>query len=330
MKDVYIPYPFQTLGEEDIPEFIEVSKFSESIMSKEVNIKAKLSGSELDRVWIEVVTPELQNELFLELSDSQIDLVDDDRDGIYEASYSCSLPGKYSIYFYAINSSGYSAQTVKTEFTYVPDVKQDGEINIFDLVAVGRDFGKTGKNLKSDVNGDGKVDIFDLVVVGKHFGETVKAAPAIKTRRTHSSEFDQKLLRRIYKILKSQPNPTHKMQLALVELERMLLVKNSQVKLLPDKTKLLPNYPNPFNPETWIPFKLSSDAEVSIRIYNINGKLIRKIEFGGLPAGFYLTKEKAAYWDGCNSLKERVSSGVYFVQFDADEYRQTHRMTIVK
>ena len=82
--------------------------------------------------------------------------------------------------------------------------------------------------------------------------------------------------------------------------------------IIPDKTVLLPNYPNPFNPETWIPYDLGQDTNVNINIYNLKGESIKKLYIGYQTAGSYRTKGRAAYWDGRNTIGEPVSSGVYY------------------
>ncbi len=81
---------------------------------------------------------------------------------------------------------------------------------------------------------------------------------------------------------------------------------------MPTETVLLPNYPNPFNPETWIPYDLAHDAEVSIHIHTPNREPIRKLSLGFQSAGIYRKRTRAAYWDGRNAVGERVASGVYF------------------
>ncbi len=78
---------------------------------------------------------------------------------------------------------------------------------------------------------------------------------------------------------------------------------------LPTTTQLLANYPNPFNPETWIPFQLSQDAEVRLTIYDVTGKSVRKMELGHLTAGSYSQTEKAIYWDGKTESGEQMGSG---------------------
>lgn len=96
------------------------------------------------------------------------------------------------------------------------------------------------------------------------------------------------------------------------------------------KTALYQNYPNPFNPETWIPFKLAQNANVVIRIYSAKGQLVRTITLSNQKAGAYVTKDKAAYWDGRDSLGEKVASGVYFYTLQAGEFRATRKMIIMK
>ncbi|MBI1925679.1 hypothetical protein HYR99_15670 [Candidatus Poribacteria bacterium] len=93
---------------------------------------------------------------------------------------------------------------------------------------------------------------------------------------------------------------------------------------------LLQNFPNPFNPETWIPYFLSEDAFVTIRIYNAQGELVRQLALGQRPAGSYITKGTAAYWDGRNDLGEPVSSGVYFYTLEARDFRTERRMGVVR
>ena len=96
------------------------------------------------------------------------------------------------------------------------------------------------------------------------------------------------------------------------------------------RTALLQNFPNPFNPETWIPYTLARDADVSVRIYDIQGVLVRQLEVGQQPGGSYLSRETAAYWNGKDRLGESVSSGIYFYTLKADAFSETRRMVILK
>ena len=98
----------------------------------------------------------------------------------------------------------------------------------------------------------------------------------------------------------------------------------------PTQNLLLQNYPNPFNPETWIPYQLAEDASVSVSIYDTTGKLVRTLSLGYQSAGFYNSREHAAYWDGRNALGERVASGIYFYQLTTPSFQQTRRLVILK
>jgi len=109
---------------------------------------------------------------------------------------------------------------------------------------------------------------------------------------------------------------------------------DGSVKILAPKFALLQNFPNPFNPETWIPYQLPQDADVTIRIYNQHGQLVRILNPGVQQAGSYLTKDQAAYWNGRNDVEECVASGVYFYTLDLrggnKHFRATKKMVIVK
>jgi len=96
------------------------------------------------------------------------------------------------------------------------------------------------------------------------------------------------------------------------------------------ETKLLQNFPNPFNPETWIPYELAANSVVVISIYNVNGQLVRKLNMGEEQAGYHVTKSKAAYWDGRNDCGEKIASGIYFYRLQTDFFEAMRRMVILK
>ena len=98
----------------------------------------------------------------------------------------------------------------------------------------------------------------------------------------------------------------------------------------PRRMVLLPNYPNPSNPETWIPYQLATETEVTLHIYNINGRLVRTLNLGLQPAGRYITTSRAAYWDGRNEIGEQVASGVYFYTLQTQDFTATRKMVIKK
>ena len=113
-------------------------------------------------------------------------------------------------------------------------------------------------------------------------------------------------------------------QEAILALEQLLSL------LTPKQTALLANYPNPFNPETWIPYHLANDTDVQISIYNISGALVRQLDLGHQRPGDYTNRSRAEYWDGRNGSGERVASGVYFYTLSADTFRATRKMLIGK
>jgi hypothetical protein len=96
------------------------------------------------------------------------------------------------------------------------------------------------------------------------------------------------------------------------------------------QTALHANYPNPFNPETWVPFSLASRSDVRIRIYDAGGSLVRELDLGALPAGEYRSRARAAHWDGRNRLGERVASGVYYYALAAGDLPMIRRMVVHK
>ena len=100
--------------------------------------------------------------------------------------------------------------------------------------------------------------------------------------------------------------------------------------VIPTETVLLSNYPNPFNPETWIPYQLSEASNVTVSIYSVDGKLVRTLTLGHQLAGIYQSRSRAAYWDGRNSFGERVASGLYFYTFTAGDFTATRKMLIRK
>ena len=114
------------------------------------------------------------------------------------------------------------------------------------------------------------------------------------------------------------------MKRGFVVLEQLL------ISLTPKETELLSNYPNPFNPETWIPYRLAEDAFVTLTIYDTMGQVVRTLDVGHRIASAYESRPKAIYWDGKNGLGEQVASGVYFYTLTAGDFSATRRMMILK
>ena len=206
------------------------------------------------------------------------------------------------------------------------DVDGNGVVNILDLVRIATRLGRTGPD-PADVNRDGTVNIRDIVLAAALIG-TEAAAPTADT---------------IIEIQRGHlPLQAEDIQLWLTQAQHfdsrdptfqrgVIILKHLMKALTPKKTGLLPNYPNPFNPETWIPYQLAEPADVTLTIYAADGRLIRTLSFGHQPAGIYQSKSRAAYWDGRNALGEFVASGVYFYTLKVSgEFTATRKMLIRK
>ena len=203
-------------------------------------------------------------------------------------------------------------------------------MNIQDLVLVAGRFGQTGQN-DADMNGDGVVNIFDLVTVAGAFGNAA-AAPSFHPQvlATVTAADVQGWLTQAQHMALTTPAYLR----GIAVLEQLLSA------LTPKETALLPNYPNPFNPETWIPYHLAHAADVTLTIYDTKGAVVRRLDLGHQPAGYYTDRSKAAYWNGCNASGESIASGVYFYQLRAGrsglsmphrrDYSATRKMLILK
>ena len=201
------------------------------------------------------------------------------------------------------------------------DANRDGVVDLQDLVFVASQFGQSGIENAADVNGDGTVDIADLLLVAGAL-EVDNGAPSAHSRSIVSltvAEVKQ-WLRQAQQVNAQVPV----FQRGIAALERLLAV------LTPKETVLLPNYPNPFNPETWIPYQLAETADVAIRIYATSGELVRTLALGYQSAGTYQSHSQAAYWDGKNEFGEPVASGIYFYTLSAGRFTATRRMVIRK
>ncbi len=200
------------------------------------------------------------------------------------------------------------------------DLNLDGVVNIQDLVIVSAKFGLKGRS-SADVNGDGLVDIVDLVLVANAFGANA-AAPSLNP---------QILEQLTAADVKEWLTQAQKITLTDPDYKRGITVLQQLHKaLIPKTTALLPNFPNPFNPETWIPYHLAKDADVTLHIYAMNGPLVRTLTLGHQAAGLYQNRSRAAYWDGKNEFGEKVATGVYFYTLTAGDFSATRKMLIRK
>ena len=207
------------------------------------------------------------------------------------------------------------------------DVTGNGKVNVNDLVEVARNYGKTvgaGANRRADVNNDGEVDVDDILAVIE--AVDAAAAPALTQEDIKPGSLQAADVQRWLRDAKAaNADPA-----GIAALERLLTSLNRRDLPVPKETVLLANYPNPFNPETWIPYQLSETAEVTVTIHSSDGKLVRTLELGRVPAGIYQNRSRAAYWDGQNAQGEPVASGVYFYTLKAGEFSATRKMVIRK
>ena len=212
------------------------------------------------------------------------------------------------------------------------DVSWDSNVTAYDASLVLQylvgliDFELAQQQEAADVTDNGKITALDAALILQYIvglitkfpAEPQIAAPVLATQS------EQDALKKVIAQLESTVLNEEQKQL-LEQLKRLVFKEP-----IPKKTALLQNFPNPFNPETWIPYQLSQGASVTIRIYNSNGQLIRILRLGDKNPGIYIAKDKAAYWNGRNSLGEKIASGVYYYTLIAGEFRATRKTVIMK
>ena len=204
------------------------------------------------------------------------------------------------------------------------DINRDGQVSILDIILVAQHLGKTAPpNSEIDVNGDGTISILDIILVAQHLGESTAAAPSILAMDDIHG-LDPAMIQTWIERAQVEDDGSIAFQKGIAFLQSLLAL------LIPEETELLPNYPNPFNPETWIPYQLSEPAEVTLRIYTVNGVLVRTLTLGHTPAGIYQSRSRAAYWDGRNDVGESVASGLYFYTLTAGDFTATRKLLIRK
>ena len=201
------------------------------------------------------------------------------------------------------------------------DVNRDGRVSILDLVLIAQQFGqRVPANSPVDLNGDGVVSILDLVLAIREIDNTTALAPpAFEVAGIDPATIEVWIAQ-----ARLEDDGSLAFKQGIENLENLL------ASLIPEETALLRNYPNPFNPETWIPYQLAESAEVTLTIYDINGQPVRRLALGHQAAGMYRSRSRAAYWDGRNQLGEPLASGLYFYTLTADEFTATRRMLILK
>ena len=202
------------------------------------------------------------------------------------------------------------------------DVNGDGSVNNADSDAVTVAIAAGATDAKYDVNGDGTVNVFDLVEIIANRAPGAAGAPTLFGMKLSAVQID--VIEEQIDLLIATNDRSPAAMRVLVYLQQLLVTAR------PEKTQLLANYPNPFNPETWIPYELATDTNVRLTIYNTQGVVIRTLQFGHQSAGYYTDRDRAAYWDGRNALGEQVASGLYFYQLETDEMSSLRKMVILK
>ena len=203
------------------------------------------------------------------------------------------------------------------------DLNNDGVVNILDLVLVASQFGRNDAQA-ADLNADGTVNIQDLVVIANALGGGAAAPGAEQSTAAVVNNWLQL----------ARQNAATAVQTSLPEgfsyTRGIQILEQLARALVPETTALLANYPNPFNPETWIPYQLANASDVAITIYAADGSVVRTLALGHQDVGKYHTRSQAAYWDGRNVLGETVASGVYFYTLTTGEFIATRKMLILK
>ena len=201
------------------------------------------------------------------------------------------------------------------------DINGDGVVNILDLIVIASDLGNAGANLMADVNGDGVVSVLDLILAAGMF-DGAAAAPSAQPQVPE-------ILTAVE--VEGWLTDARALQIRDPIMKRgFLMLEQLLVSLTPKETELLSNYPNPFNPETWIPYRLAEDANVTLTIYDSSGQVVRTLDVGHQIASAYESRSKAVYWDGRNEFGEPVASGIYFYTLTTGDFSATRRMVILK
>ena len=236
------------------------------------------------------------------------------------------------------------------------DINGDGQVDVLDLVLVAVFYGTRGDGLPADVNADGIVNVQDFAAVAAGVDAAddlsaqviedvllaaIEQAADLENAAGAPMGFGNRHLDTLsvsiaYGNVADALVDTRHSAVTDARLERgvtfleTLLQLLTEMDTIPETTALLPNYPNPFNPETWLPYQLATPTEVTLSIYSIDGQLVRTLDLGHQPTGVYQSKHRAAYWDGKNQLGEPVASGVYFYTLTADDFTATRKMLIAK
>ena len=205
------------------------------------------------------------------------------------------------------------------------DVNADGQVSVLDLILIARNLGEVvSAHSRMDVNRDGVISILDLILIAQHLGESTGAASPSLLTMDNIENLNPTMIQAWIERARVEDDGSLAFREGIAYLQSLLAL------LVPEETALLPNYPNPFNPETWIPYQLSEPAEVTLRIYAVSGELVRTLDLGHTPAGIYQSRSRAVYWNGKNEVGEPVASGIYFYTLTAGDFTATRKLLIRK
>ena len=256
--------------------------------------------------------------------------------------------GTTEVTYTATDATGVSAFlifTIKVADTSGSDVDGDGQVMVVDLVIVALFYGTQvpdGLSLPADVNADGVVNILDLTAVAQGIDagrdgnglSMVAVEAALGAAAEQAEDLEEVVAAPMHFSPPAYLNVTNAFadarHLAISDVLSAFLELLAEMAEIPETTALLPNYPNPFNPETWIPYYLATDAPVILTIYDTRGVAVRELMLGHQPAGVYVSRGRAAYWDGRNQHGEQVASGVYFYTLTVGDFTATRKLLIAK
>ena len=207
--------------------------------------------------------------------------------------------------------------------TEMADLNNDGAVDILDLVLVASQFGMNATPV-ADLNVDGIVNIQDLVLVANLVDGIAAAPSAQQSTATVVNNWLQLARQKATGVVQTAIPDGFSYERGIFTLAQLAR------SFVPETTALLANYPNPFNPETWIPYQLSKASDVTVRIYATDGSVVRTLALGHQDAGMYHNRSQAAYWDGRNAFGETVASGLYFYTLTAGDFAATRKMLILK
>ncbi|MYE88971.1 T9SS type A sorting domain-containing protein, partial [Candidatus Poribacteria bacterium] len=227
----------------------------------------------------------------------------------------------------AIPAGPHQVQIVVEGRLATGDVNRDGRVSILDLILIARELGKrVPANSPVDLNRDGVVSILDLILAAQGLGNTTAApsTPLLAEGQGGVASVDAGTIEAWIAQARLEDDGSLAFKQGIKNLQNLL------ASLIPKETALHRNYPNPFNPETWIPYQLAAPAEVGLTIYDMNGGLVRHIALGHQTAGMYRSRSRAVYWDGRNQFGGSVASGLYFYTLTAGDFTATRRLVILK